>query len=545
MRRTALLALWCLIATACVSDEAAITEAAPQTTAADSVSDVAVAESLTTSPVTDAEAAQSDGCAPHAGEADSLEPALGQLRVNYVTNNSTELVKLIGDGPVHDPLLVPGDDGQFGSVAEWLEAARDIDDDLEILGYGPGYPFTFFVTRSNSVLEAKGIESLSITLQVWTGSSCEHRVTTIDPISAPDPCRFAEAAETPLESCQDTFAPRFGHVAVWTGTELLIQGGESGTTDGEPLRSGLAFDPATSTWRDLADAPRSLRTWPSVSAGWTGAEMVVVGQEFETGDIYVLRYNPADDTWAESVTFPATRYGTGAVVVTPQEVLLVGGSINDPRNDSWSYDLATGAWAELPQSPLRATEGAASVWTGTEAIFVGGYSTDQIVIFDPSTRQWREGASHPDGTINEHEMVWTGTEAIVTGGHLGPGHRRTIVRYDPSTDTWTVGASMPISPRERTPAVWTGEQMMFWSGFATYGTSALLDDGASYDPATDQWTTLPPSPLVARCQHSGTWTDAGFVVFGGLPRCGDPGVLAVGSAAIYDPATETWTELNR
>ena len=96
--------------------------------------------------------------------------------------------------------------------------------------------------------------------------------------------------------------------------------------------------------------------------------------------------------------------------------------------------------------------------------------------------------------------------------------------------------------------MWTGTEVIVWGGYATYGPigdagSSVHGDGAAYNPTTNEWRLLAESPLGPRCDHSSTWTESGVLVFGGLPRCGDPGVLALGSAAIYDPVTDGWREI--
>ncbi len=475
-----------------------------------------------------------------------FEEDLARVVALYEQGQHAELADLIGEGIVHDPALDPAGEpaGTFASIEDWVARARELDDRLELVGFSPGEPVMLFVSRTSDGLADVGIDELAITIELWLGPACDVRVRVTDPISAPDPCRFNEVAELdPVAGCAGSFEPRFSHLAVWTGSELLIHGGASATTEAPPLQTGLAFDPAQGSWREIAEAPTALRAWPPLAGGWTGTEMVVVGSDLD-GDVVVLRYDPTNDAWSESVPLPAERYGTGAVVVTPSEVLLVGGSWNDPRDDGWSFELATESWTQLPESTMVDTEGAVGIWTGTEAIFIGGHPASQTLAFDPATREWSEREPYPDGWIQEHELVWTGSDVIVVGGHIGPDHQSTLARYDPAADAWAFSSEMPIAARERTPAAWTGSEVVFWSGFSTYG-QGMSPSGASYDPATDSWTELPPSPLTPRCQHSGTWTDAGFIVFGGLPRCGDPGVLATGTAAAFDPLSGTWTELVR
>jgi hypothetical protein len=65
-------------------------------------------------------------------------------------------------------------------------------------------------------------------------------------------------------------------VAMWTGHELLIWGGESATgyPRGPVLGDGARYNPATDTWRPMSsDGAPSPRVVPAVV--WTGSELLM------------------------------------------------------------------------------------------------------------------------------------------------------------------------------------------------------------------------------------------------------------------------------
>jgi N-acetylneuraminic acid mutarotase len=66
---------------------------------------------------------------------------------------------------------------------------------------------------------------------------------------------------------------RYGHTAVWTGTELLVWGGRTTNV----LDTGFRYNPATDIWADLPDTAASGRT--GHSAVWTGQHMIIHGGE--------------------------------------------------------------------------------------------------------------------------------------------------------------------------------------------------------------------------------------------------------------------------
>jgi hypothetical protein len=125
------------------------------------------------------------------------------------------------------------------------------------------------------------------------------------------------------------FTGRFGHAAVWTGTEMIIWGGTNGTSY---YGNGLRYNPASNTWSPMsASGAPSARAFASVA--WTGTEMIVwggadgsaVGDTLEGG----ARYNPATNTW--SPISPSGEPGDrrlASSVWTGTELILWGGDPN-------------------------------------------------------------------------------------------------------------------------------------------------------------------------------------------------------------------------
>lgn len=103
---------------------------------------------------------------------------------------------------------------------------------------------------------------------------------------------------------------------------------------------------------------------------------------------------------------------------------------------------------------------------------------------------------------------------------------------------WKVGAEAPISQRYDHVSVWTGRELVVWGGLRTTepGVFETLDDGAAYDPATDTWRPLAPSPLAGRGGAGAVWTGTEILVL--ATRQG--GVQPTRDGAAYNPATDTW-----
>ena len=90
--------------------------------------------------------------------------------------------------------------------------------------------------------------------------------------------------------------PRHSHTAVWTGSEMIVWGGQSGFSS--YLSSGGKYNPSTDTW--VATAAAGAPT-PRVdhTAVWTGSEMIVWGGldenffRLDTGG----KYDPSTNSW--------------------------------------------------------------------------------------------------------------------------------------------------------------------------------------------------------------------------------------------------------
>ena len=119
---------------------------------------------------------------------------------------------------------------------------------------------------------------------------------------------------------------RSEHSAIWTGSEMIIWGGQ---TDSGRTNTGARYNPVTNTWTTLAtiNAP-SARV--SHTAVWTGSEMIIWGGQTDSGRTNTgARYNPVTNTWTTITTTnaPDSRRQHTAVW-TGSEMIIWGGSNN-------------------------------------------------------------------------------------------------------------------------------------------------------------------------------------------------------------------------
>ncbi len=173
-----------------------------------------------------------------------------------------------------------------------------------------------------------------------------------------------------------------GQAGVWTGSELVVWGGG----DMPPLpRDGGRYKPTTDTWSAMPVDPGGFaQAAPEgrldAAAVWTGSELVVWGGASGTAVFAVGgRYEVARDRWlAPPATADAPSPRRGAVAAFTMAEMIVWGGAGDPQKisvlgDGARFDPAVNAWRAMARTgaPAARVEHVA-VWTGSELVVWGG-----------------------------------------------------------------------------------------------------------------------------------------------------------------------------
>lgn len=353
-------------------------------------------------------------------------------------------------------------------------------------------------------------------------------------------------------SSQNAPAARSLHTVVWTGSEMIVWGGCTDVTCSTNVNSGSRYNPATDTWTPTsvanASAPRNSHT-----AVWTGSRMIIWGGEVST-DVYTNTgglYNPATDSWTpmSTVGAPSARIAHRAVW-TGSQMIVWGGEVSTGvyTNTGGLYDPATDTWTAT--SIVAAPDprlGHSAVWLDNLMIVWGGLDNSSALLnsggrYDPVTDTWA-----PTSTTNapeprsHHGGVATSSQMIVWGGVCNPSSLTCFLntggRYDPVTDTWQP-TSLTNAPQARIAAggtVWSGQEMIVWAGRC--GQTCYLNSGGRYNPLTDTWTpaTTANAPA-ARFNPRSVWADTQMITWGGSTAAGllnDGGRYNPGYTLIY------------
>ena len=241
---------------------------------------------------------------------------------------------------------------------------------------------------------------------------------------------------------------RSRHAAVWTGTEMLVWGGAiaSGMTT---TNNGARYNPTTDTWTAMAAAPVGFTNRADHVAVWTGTEMLVWGGCTNANITLGIprsdgaRYNPTSNTWTpmSSVNAPTGRaLATG--VWTGTELIIWGGflghtNISSSLNTGGRYNPATDTWTPFNTGQYTWSQEATAVWTGSKVIWAGGADGFGLVnrsgkggiTYDPAT-----GAigTLPVAPVQSTFKVytWTGTE-LLNFSAAEDALDRTVLSYQP------------------------------------------------------------------------------------------------------------------
>src|SRR6266496_3128387 len=159
---------------------------------------------------------------------------------------------------------------------------------------------------------------------------------------------------------------RYLHTAVWTGSEMIVWGGDN--TGGEGRNTGGRYNPSTDSWTATSTTNAPFARYRH-TAVWTGSEMIVWGGHGHGGQTNSGgRYNPSSDTWEPTNgDAPEGRYHHTAVW-TGNEMIIWGGYGNTGNlNTGGRYNPNTDTWTatSMTNAPSSRSDHTA-VWSGSE-----------------------------------------------------------------------------------------------------------------------------------------------------------------------------------
>jgi N-acetylneuraminic acid mutarotase len=244
-----------------------------------------------------------------------------------------------------------------------------------------------------------------------------------------------------------------GQSAVWTGSEIIVWGGtvtcqiffQCGTN------TGGRYNPNTDIWTatSTANAPAGRYGHTAV---WTGSEMIVWGGLVDYPSFTVFndggKYNPSTNSWtATSINNAPEARCAHTAIWSGSEMIIWGGSgVGSPGNTGGKYNPVTNNWAGTSTTNAPSPrDGHTAVWTGSEMIIWGGCNRDvpnhNCIV---SNTGGRYCVPPPVVTTNPATNI-TSLSATLNGS-LNPNGLTTTVYFEYGP-TRTYGFTTPVQTR--------------------------------------------------------------------------------------------------
>jgi N-acetylneuraminic acid mutarotase len=341
--------------------------------------------------------------------------------------------------------------------------------------------------------------------------------------------------------------------AILKDGRFLVAGGYS---KGGPMTSAEVFDPHTGRWTAVAPmaqgrADFTLTTLPD-------GRVLAAGGPLLPGEKRIAEiYDPSSDAW-KAVPGPQHGHATGTSALIGGRVLLIGGADEAGANrETESFDPASGTWTPGPLLAVGRLQLGTTVLDGGGVLAIGGSSggyplpahAEAEVLF-PDRRPARDRTTY---TYDAHRDRWSsgppltrtriglslaaagnGLYALGGSGTGGWGTPDFDVLRD---DRWRAAGRLPLHFLSAASAVLDGKIYVAGGSSAPRGQPVRrVGDANMFDPATGQWSALPPMPT-ARLGPAGAALDGKFYVVGGEPALHAPSLETVEA---FDPAKGSW-----
>ena len=268
----------------------------------------------------------------------------------------------------------------------------------------------------------------------------------------------------------------------------------------------------------------------------------------------------AEIGWRPAGSMSAAREGHTTTLLPGGKVLAVGGLNRDIGQYVASadlYDPAASAWTPAPSMAEARAEHTATLLPTGRVLVAGGFaggggpSTPSIFrasaeLYDPVTNTWSGGGSLATARRAHTATPLPDGRVLVAGGQDQTGGSLASAEiYDPASNSWSPAGSMATGRSYHTASTLPDGRVLVVGGATGSGSGAMAVATAEvYDPASNSWT--PTGDMAeTRAQHAAAAIAGGrILVAGGLGRpqvSYDPWVR-VTRAEVYDPASGAWTD---
>jgi N-acetylneuraminic acid mutarotase len=303
---------------------------------------------------------------------------------------------------------------------------------------------------------AEGTETVTLTLvsqsgyAIGAGSSATIRINDNDtPVG--NTIAWSTRASNPVARAEALRAVVDGKLYVFAGFGA----------DG-PITRNDVYDPATNTWKPLADCPRRLSHAGVavvgrdiyVAGGYIGQGTTGWAQQFGTTEVW--KYNVDSNAWSAFKALPKAVAG-GGLVALGRELHWVGGNNNSRQDIGDHYvlnlDATSAGWSTSTSLPLGRSHLGVVAMGGKIYAIAGQFGNDETLttqkyvhVWDPANpATWTRLADLPTAISHIASATFVyGNRIITAGGETGHNVPTDLVyAYDPSTNTWAAMTKLP------------------------------------------------------------------------------------------------------
>jgi heat shock protein HslJ len=359
--------------------------------------------------------------------------------------------------------------------------------------------------------------------------------------------RWQELPPPPLSARQQA-------VTAWTGAEALFIGGDLGPPCPEstacdravvPARDGAGFDPATGTWRRIADAPVPIGPWSTPAVLGDAVFLVAQDRQGAGAGPRLLSYDASDDAWTAH-RLPPDGLDSVSLVAVGDRVLIVRSERRAGDPPDQLYDPATRTWTPVPEDPLGPSSDRIYVSTPQLLVLLAkelapnpGIEPNVVraALLEPDTLQWVRRIEDSE-QVGGHRWTWTGRRLVdATLGEVDGGAATNDGRSYPPGGVLDLDAgewgALPDAPLA---SVGVDPAEGAWPVEAVGGPLTALE-GWIYDDRAESWTQLAPPVGGPTRPGSVVWAGERLVVLGGVDYAREPSGELSTHAWLYSPAS--------
>lgn len=329
------------------------------------------------------------------------------------------------------------------------------------------------------------------------------------------------ASPVPVDVVDELHPPpipaRSVHSVVSDGERMLVVGGSRRIEDSGPvppdhlLADGAVYDPRTSAWERLPDAPAGIGNH---LAAWTGAEMVVAGGDPDPRGL--LRYDPATRRWTVGTPAPFDIHRDDTAIAWTGAHVVVW----SPGHGIGAYDPDTDAWRQPSPPPVDPPDAVSDTTYALHAhgdllyALAGGIDSPVQVAIRHADGSWTRGedigarfGTFPDGERLVDPQLASLTVATDAGLLAVSRSSDTIpaALLDPEDGTWSDLAVPGIPSCE-----WYPPPLAIPSGAVVFNSCG---EGALFDAAAREFTPTAFPLAPPGSADTTVWTGQGLVTY--------------------------------